>query len=248
MMNSMFVTLVCMILSALLQSAAAVEPVVTSSEYDMYFKTGTDGTKNYLYVTLFDVDGRRCGDFKVSEHRFMIRANTMYHYGAKGLDSDEIKCYYPFGIVASVMFHVWKCKQGTGWGKCTRLDDGLNVVEYELTDVTRGYTYNLPCSVSIRDRHPVHCPAHECRNHPCQNAGTCEYASSTEDRCECLRQYVGINCEFDNPCDPDPCNGHGTCTVSSDYQSRTCHCNDMWLGIDCQYRKYITQVGSAVFS
>jgi len=69
--------------------------------------------------------------------------------GAEHLDGDDIKCYYPFGIVAFVEFYLWTCKEHTKHCPVFWRDNPFYLLEYELTDVQRGYTYNTPCSRTV---------------------------------------------------------------------------------------------------
>jgi hypothetical protein len=76
----------------------------------------------------------------------------------------------------------------------------------------------------------------------CQNNGQCKAMGvGTPDNsysCSCTDGWKGDNCETEiNPCDPDPCNGHGTCTQDGYGFSCTCSTNpdtnQSWYGSTC---------------
>ncbi len=97
-----------------------------------------------------------------------------------------------------------------------------------------------------------------CTDDACAPASGCTHANNSvvchEARCEAGILYGAIACSNgscpaqvatgicgDDPCDPDPCNGHGTCTVSSG-GAAVCTCAAHFAGTTCNACKtgYVT--------
>ncbi|MBN2715007.1 MAG: hypothetical protein JXX14_04075, partial [Deltaproteobacteria bacterium] len=76
----------------------------------------------------------------------------------------------------------------------------------------------------------------------CGSHGDCTDASGVA-ICDCSGQWSGASCEvcpegnhlvggdcvINDTCEPDSCNGHGTCTVPADTGEVACDCDDGWM-------------------
>ncbi|XP_015512725.2 cubilin [Neodiprion lecontei] len=72
-----------------------------------------------------------------------------------------------------------------------------------------------------------------CTSNPCSH-GTCIPNGLHDYTCRCQSGYTGRNCDTQaNPCDPNPCQNQGICTVSA-RQRPTCKCTTSFTGPRCE--------------
>lgn len=122
---------------------------------------------------------------------------------------------------------------------CTKIDNciGNACVNGECVDGTNAYTCTCEagyqgelCDVDID----------ECggATTPCGDNGFCENTPAGSYTCDCFQGYAGRNCELVDYCDPDPCNGHGTCTSGA--SSFSCSCDANYTGSACELRQSLS--------
>lgn len=80
------------------------------------------------------------------------------------------------------------------------------------------------CNTGFTGPHCEHCDELQC-----ENQGICEKDSIGNARCQCTKDFKGIQCE-NSPCEGF-CNGHGQCTIHSG--SPKCDCHPGYWGRQC---------------
>ncbi|XP_071948886.1 uncharacterized protein [Antedon mediterranea] len=68
---------------------------------------------------------------------------------------------------------------------------------------------------------------------PCKNFGNCTNTDGSYS-CSCPFEFIGSNCQFDNPCISSPCKNGGTCDYAEDGVSYKCTCDLKYNGASCE--------------
>ncbi|XP_014678750.1 PREDICTED: fibropellin-3-like, partial [Priapulus caudatus] len=75
----------------------------------------------------------------------------------------------------------------------------------------------------------------------CLNGGTCIDTIPTCHKCNCEAGWIGVDCEINDPCLPNPCQNEGTCTLhpanDGTYQ---CDCPAGYTGDNCEQSACLT--------
>lgn len=71
-----------------------------------------------------------------------------------------------------------------------------------------------------------------CIDQPCLNFGGCEDLPNQQFKCTCPPGFVGLRCEFEDPCLIKPCKNGARC-FSNNLGKRECHCPAGFTGEDC---------------
>ncbi|XP_052812426.1 fibropellin-1-like isoform X6 [Mya arenaria] len=99
--------------------------------------------------------------------------------------------------------------------------------------LSNGHDYVCQCQTGWTGKDcDVYMPTDPCYANPCVH-GLC-FSSSSSYFCKCPAGFTGQNCDQpDNPCIPDPCNGHGNCARSSGGSGYACTCFYGYTGLTC---------------
>jgi len=76
-----------------------------------------------------------------------------------------------------------------------------------------------------------------CNPNPCKNNGACVQVGKSSAKCNCTSQFVGYQCEYQNPCAAKPCQNGGACSAtwsSTSQPNYKCSCPINYSGSRCE--------------